>query len=119
MSLRNKWRKCILKACPLKEDIESFAYGDQTVIGERGIDLSDGQNQRVQLARALYQDVDIYPLDDPFSADNAHASTHIFKKCVPDILSKKTIFYPGTDLLELVGAHQKFWMPWMLMKFTS
>ncbi|GLJ18146.1 hypothetical protein SUGI_0320540 [Cryptomeria japonica] len=85
--------ECILEACALKKDIESFAYGDQTEIGERGINLSGGQKQRVQLARALYQDADIYLLDDPFSAVDVHTGTHIFKECILGILSKKTVFY--------------------------
>ena len=53
-------------------------FGDCTVIGERGVNLSGGQKQRVQLARALYQDADIYLLDDPFSAVDAHTATSLF-----------------------------------------
>jgi ABC-type multidrug transport system fused ATPase/permease subunit len=54
-------------------------FGDQTEIGERGINLSGGQKQRIQLARAVYQDCDIYLLDDVFSAVDAHTGTDIFK----------------------------------------
>ena len=53
-------------------------FGDSTVIGERGVNLSGGQKQRVQLARALYQDADVYLLDDPFSAVDAHTATKLF-----------------------------------------
>lgn len=52
--------------------------GDLTEIGERGVTLSGGQKQRVQLARALYQDADVYLLDDPFSAVDAHTATSLF-----------------------------------------
>ncbi|XP_043706475.1 ABC transporter C family member 3-like isoform X2 [Telopea speciosissima] len=69
----------ILEACSLKKDLELFAFGDQTIIGERGINLSGGQKQRIQIARALYHDADIYLLDDPFSAVDAHTGTHLFK----------------------------------------
>lgn len=69
----------VLKACELKKDIDLFSFGDQTEIGERGINLSGGQKQRVQLARALYQDADVYFLDDPFSAVDAHTGSHLFK----------------------------------------
>lgn len=54
-------------------------FGDQTEIGERGINLSGGQKQRIQLARAVYQDCDIYLLDDIFSAVDAHTGSVIFK----------------------------------------
>ena len=54
--------------------------GDSTEIGERGINLSGGQKQRVSLARAVYQDRDIYLLDDPLSAVDAHVGKHIFDK---------------------------------------
>jgi ABC-type multidrug transport system fused ATPase/permease subunit len=69
----------VLELCSLKKDLETFPLGDQTVIGERGINLSGGQKQRVQIARALYQDADIYLFDDPFSAVDAHTGSHIFK----------------------------------------
>lgn len=68
-----------LRACALEKDIGMFAYGDQTVIGERGINMSGGQKQRIQLARAVYQDADIYLLDDPFSAVDAHTGSELFK----------------------------------------
>ncbi|XP_058074506.1 ABC transporter C family member 3-like isoform X2 [Magnolia sinica] len=69
----------VLEACSLKKDLEILSFGDQTVIGERGINLSGGQKQRIQIARALYQDADIYLFDDPFSAVDAHTGTHLFK----------------------------------------
>lgn len=69
----------VLEACSLKKDFEILSFGDQTVIGERGINLSGGQKQRIQIARALYQDADIYLFDDPFSAVDAHTGSHLFK----------------------------------------
>lgn len=71
--------KSALHACSLKKDLELLAHGDQTIIGDRGINLSGGQKQRVQLARALYQDADIYLLDDPFSAVDAQTGSELFK----------------------------------------
>ena len=75
---REKYEK-VLEACSLKKDLEILPFGDQTVIGERGINLSGGQKQRIQIARALYQDADIYLFDDPFSAVDAHTGSHLFK----------------------------------------
>ncbi|KNA04991.1 hypothetical protein SOVF_194480 [Spinacia oleracea] len=67
-----------LHRCSLVKDLELLPYGDMTEIGERGVNLSGGQKQRIQLARALYQDADIYLLDDPFSAVDAHTATSLF-----------------------------------------
>ena len=75
---REKYEK-VLEACSLIKDLEVLPFGDQTIVGEKGINLSGGQKQRVQIARALYQDADIYLFDDPFSAVDAHTGSHIFK----------------------------------------
>ncbi|KAI3830551.1 hypothetical protein MKW98_030714 [Papaver atlanticum] len=97
----------VLEACSLKKDLEILSFGDQTVIGERGINLSGGQKQRIQIARAIYQDADIYLFDDPFSAVDAHTGSHIFKECLLGLLSSKTVIYvthqveflPSADLI--------------------
>ncbi|XP_038690598.1 ABC transporter C family member 3-like [Tripterygium wilfordii] len=97
----------VLEACALKKDMEILSFGDQTVIGERGINLSGGQKQRIQIARALYQDADIYIFDDPFSAVDAHTGSHLFKEVLLGILSSKTVIYvthqveflPAADLI--------------------
>ncbi|KAJ0045919.1 hypothetical protein Pint_03928 [Pistacia integerrima] len=97
----------VLEACSLKKDLEILSFGDQTVIGERGINLSGGQKQRIQIARALYQDADIYLFDDPFSAVDAHTGSHLFKEVLLGALSSKTVIYvthqveflPAADLI--------------------
>ena len=73
-------------------DLEILSHGDLTEIGEKGINLSGGQKQRVSLARAVYSDSDLYFLDDPLSAVDAHVGKHIFKHVIgPEgILRNKT-----------------------------
>ncbi|KAI9398574.1 hypothetical protein POPTR_003G198401v4 [Populus trichocarpa] len=89
---RERYEK-VLEACSLKKDLEILSFGDQTVIGERGINLSGGQKQRIQIARALYQDAQIYLFDDPFSAVDAHTGSHLFKEVLLGLLSSKTVIY--------------------------
>ncbi|XP_028095107.1 putative ABC transporter C family member 15 isoform X2 [Camellia sinensis] len=97
----------IVNACALTKDFELFPAGDLTEIGERGINMSGGQKQRIQIARAVYQDADIYLLDDPFSALDAHTGTQLFEDCLSGILKDKTILYvthqveflPAADLI--------------------
>ena len=78
-------------------------FGDETLIGERGVNLSGGQKARVNLARyvctdlhcippvinlmypvhicrAVYRDSDIILLDDPLSAVDAAVSRHLFDR---------------------------------------
>jgi ATP-binding cassette subfamily C (CFTR/MRP) protein 1 len=75
----------------MEDDLKILAGGLMTEIGERGINLSGGQKARVCLARAVYNDADIYLLDDPLSAVDAHVGEHIFHKCVKEALSSKTV----------------------------
>ncbi|XP_016102850.1 canalicular multispecific organic anion transporter 2-like isoform X1 [Sinocyclocheilus grahami] len=74
--------RCVLEACALTPDLEVLPGGDQTEIGEKGINLSGGQRQRVSLARALYSGADVYLLDDPLSAVDAHVAKHIFDNVI-------------------------------------
>ncbi|XP_022960114.1 ABC transporter C family member 5-like [Cucurbita moschata] len=102
--------KNAIQACSLKKDLENLPHGDQTIIGDRGINLSGGQKQRVQLARALYQDADIYLLDDPFSAVDIHTALDLFKEYIMTALADKTVifvthqveFLPAVDLILVI-----------------
>ncbi|XP_048752639.2 ATP-binding cassette sub-family C member 3-like isoform X2 [Ostrea edulis] len=72
----------VLEACALIQDLDILPAGDQTEIGEKGINLSGGQKQRVSLARAVYNDTDVYLLDDPLSAVDSHVGSHIFDEVI-------------------------------------
>ncbi len=60
--------------------MELLVNGDLTLVGERGVTLSGGQKARVNLARAVYRDADIYLLDDPLSAVDSAVGKHIFNR---------------------------------------
>ena len=97
----NKYKK-IIQSCALKSDLHTLIHGDATEIGENGINLSGGQKQRVNLARAVYQDADIYILDDPLSAVDVHVGKHIFENVISNgsgsLLAKKTRIWVTNNL---------------------
>eukprot|EP00066_Takifugu_rubripes_P022062 XP_011611328.1 PREDICTED: multidrug resistance-associated protein 1-like isoform X2 [Takifugu rubripes] len=76
------WYQRVLEACALLPDLDILPAGDATEIGEKGLNLSGGQKQRVSLARAVYRKADVYLLDDPLSAVDAHVGQHIFDKVI-------------------------------------
>ena len=63
-----EWYEKVIDACALRPDLDMLPHGDQTEIGERGITVSGGQKQRLNIARAIYFNSDIVLMDDPLSA---------------------------------------------------
>ncbi|KAM7177934.1 ATP-binding cassette sub-family C member 4 isoform 3-T3 [Macrochelys suwanniensis] len=102
---REKYEK-VLKVCALKKDMELLDDGDLTMIGDRGATLSGGQKARVNLARAVYQDADIYLLDDPLSAVDAEVSRHLFEKCIYQALHQKVSILVTHQLQYLHAVNQ-------------
>ncbi|XP_022432637.1 multidrug resistance-associated protein 4 isoform X2 [Delphinapterus leucas] len=96
----------VIKACALKKDLQLLEDGDLTVIGDRGTTLSGGQKARVNLARAVYQDADIYLLDDPLSAVDAEVSRHLFELCICQALYQKITILVTHQLQYLKAASQ-------------
>ncbi|RLN47454.1 hypothetical protein BBJ28_00013553 [Nothophytophthora sp. Chile5] len=80
-----------LRVSSLKKDLSILAAGDRTEIGEKGINLSGGQRTRVAIARAVYQDADIYLLDDILSAVDSHVGADIFNECIKKALKDKLV----------------------------
>uniref|UniRef100_A0A7N8Y8Y1 ATP-binding cassette sub-family C member 5 n=1 Tax=Mastacembelus armatus TaxID=205130 RepID=A0A7N8Y8Y1_9TELE len=94
----------VLSACCLRPDLALLPNMDLTEIGERGANLSGGQRQRISLARALYSDRDIYILDDPLSALDAHVANHIFRNAIRKQLRDKTVIFVTHKLQYLVDC---------------
>lgn len=69
----------VIYACNLEPDLQTLAGGIDMEIGERGVNISGGQQARIALARAAYSDADILLLDDPFSALDAQVDSHLFE----------------------------------------
>ena len=88
-----------IDVCSLKEDLASLPSGDMTHVGERGVSLSGGQRARVNLARAVYSDADIYLMDDPLSAVDAKVSNELFERLITGALS---------DRIRLFITHQSY-----------
>ncbi|XP_043849386.1 multidrug resistance-associated protein 1-like [Dromiciops gliroides] len=107
--MQKQYYERVLESCSLLPDLEQFPNGDQTEIGERGVNISGGQKQRVSLARAVYSGADIYLLDDPLSAVDVHVGKHLFEKVIGSsgLLKNKTrilvthnlTILPQTDLI--------------------
>ncbi|XP_067399218.1 ATP-binding cassette sub-family C member 10 isoform X3 [Emydura macquarii macquarii] len=80
----------VLEACALSDDLSTLPSGDQTEVGENGVTLSGGQKARIALARAVYQEKEIYILDDPLAAVDADVANHLMQKCILGVLKHKT-----------------------------
>ncbi|CAG9854730.1 unnamed protein product [Phyllotreta striolata] len=81
----------VVRVCALQRDFALFPHGDRTSVGERGDALSGGQRARINLARAVYKEADIYLLDDPLSAVDAHVGKQLFDDCICDYLGSKCV----------------------------
>eukprot|EP00069_Balaena_mysticetus_P017194 bmy_10433T0 len=100
----------VLNSCCLRPDLAILPNSDLTEIGERGANLSGGQRQRISLARALYSDRDIYILDDPLSALDAHVGNHIFNSAIQKHLKSKTVLFITHQLQYLADCDEVIFM---------
>nr|XP_002716699.2 multidrug resistance-associated protein 1 isoform X1 [Oryctolagus cuniculus] len=124
-TMQKQFYEQILEACALVPDLEQLPNGDQTEIGERGVNISGGQKHRVSLARAVYSGADIYLLDDPLSAVDVHVGKQLFENVIGSsgLLKNKTrilvthnlTLLPHVDLIVVMengrvahmGTHQE------------
>ena len=94
--------KKVVSICQLEPDFNTLPKGDQTEIGEKGLNLSGGQKARLSIARAIYSKADIYIFDDPLSALDAYVGMNLFKGVFNDFLKDKT-FIISTHALQYLS----------------
>ncbi|KAJ5650852.1 ABC transporter integral membrane type 1 [Penicillium longicatenatum] len=91
------WYNDVIDACALVPDMKVLPNGDSTEIGERGITVSGGQKQRLNIARAIYFNAELVLMDDPLSAVDAHVGRHIMDKAICGLLK---------DRCRILATHQ-------------
>ncbi|ROT43088.1 ATP-binding cassette transporter protein [Sodiomyces alkalinus F11] len=104
------WYNQVIDACALRPDFEMLPNGDATEIGEKGITISGGQKQRLNIARAIYYNADIVLMDDPLSAVDAHVGRHIFDRAILGLLKDKCRILATHQLWVLNRCDRIVWM---------
>lgn len=105
-----EWYAAVVEACALERDLDMLPDGDRTEIGERGITVSGGQKQRLNIARAIYFNADIVLMDDPLSAVDAHVGKHLFDKAICGLLKDKCRILATHQLHVLDKVDRVVWM---------
>ena len=83
------WYGKVVNACGLGTDFELWRDGDETVVGDQGVQCSGGQRARFGFARALYRDADVLVADDPLSAVDARVGRQIFNEVIMELALKR------------------------------
>ncbi|KAG5331515.1 MRP4 protein, partial [Acromyrmex charruanus] len=85
-----RYMQVVANVCALTKDFQQFPQGDMTLVGDRGVSLSGGQRARINLARAVYRQADLYLFDDPLSAVDTRVAKHLYGNCITEYLHGKT-----------------------------
>jgi ABC-type multidrug transport system fused ATPase/permease subunit len=107
---KKKWYDEVVDACALRPDLNMLPHNDATEIGERGITVSGGQKQRMNIARAIYFDADIILMDDPLSAVDAHVGRHIMDNAICGLLRNKCRILATHQLHVLSRCDRIIWV---------
>lgn len=89
LDFNQDWYDKVVDACGLRIDFSQFLNGDDTVVGDRGVQCSGGQRARIGLARALYRDADVLVVDDPLSAVDAKVGRQLFNEALLGLGSQR------------------------------
>lgn len=109
----------VLEVCALKMDISTFESGDNTIIDDRGMNLSKGQQSRINLARAVYNDVDIYLIDDCLSSLDSHVQDFVFQECIKKFLKDKMVIMISNNAKHIQEADNVIFIEQGTVKSTG
>ena len=86
---KQRYKNSIKYSC-MTDDLKILNKQDETLLGDKGVNLSGGQKIRLSIARAMYSDSDIYLFDDPISALDIHVGKYVMEEGILDFLKGST-----------------------------
>jgi len=95
----------ILEKTDLDEFIQKLPLKHETMVGEKGSNLSGGEKQRISIARALLKDHEILIMDEPTSALDAKTEQKI-AQAIDDLSKNKTRIVISHRLVTIKNADQ-------------